>query len=35
MKMRIDEIAEVTGKTRKEVENILSKEDFIKLELTE
>ena len=33
--MKIDEIVEITGKTRKEIENILNKEDFVKLELTE
>jgi hypothetical protein len=33
--MKIDEIAEITGKTRKEVENLLSKQDVIELKLTE
>ena len=33
--MKIDEIAEITGKTREEVENLLSKQDFIELKLTE
>lgn len=33
--MEIREICEVTGKTRKEIENILEKEDFIELNLTE
>lgn len=33
--MKINEIAELTGKTRKEVENMLNKEDFIELKLTE
>ena len=33
--MKIDEIAEITGRTRKEVENILNNQDFIELKLTE
>ena len=33
--MHIKEICEITGKTRKEIENILDKQDFIELKLTE
>jgi len=33
--MQIKEICEITGKTRKEIENILDKQDFIELKLTE
>ncbi len=33
--MRIDEITEITGKTRKEVENMLDKQDLIEIKLTE
>lgn len=33
--MEIREICEVTGKTREEIENMLDKEDFIELNLTE
>lgn len=33
--MKIDEIVEVTGKTREEIVNLLLKEDFIELDLNE
>jgi hypothetical protein len=33
--MKIEEITEITGKTREEVENILNSKDFLNLELTE
>jgi hypothetical protein len=33
--MKIDEIAEITGKTRREVESILNSQDFIEVKLTE
>lgn len=33
--MQIKEICEITGKTRKEIENILDRQDFIELKLTE
>ena len=33
--MKIDEIAEITGRTRKEIENVLNKQEFIEIKLTE
>ncbi len=33
--MQINEICELTGKTRKEIENILDKQDIIEIKLTE
>ena len=33
--MKIKQISEVTGKTRKEIENILQKQDFVLLDLNE
>ena len=33
--MKLKEIADITGKTIKEVEKMLSQQDFIRIELTE
>ena len=33
--MQINEICEITGKTREEIKHVLDKEDFIELNLTE
>ena len=33
--MRINEICEITGKTREEIEKMLEKDDVIELKLTE
>jgi hypothetical protein len=34
-RMRIEEISEITGKTRREIENMLNNSEFIELKLTE
>jgi uncharacterized protein YvpB len=33
--MKIDEIVEITGKTREEVKDMLDKQDLIEIKLTE
>jgi hypothetical protein len=33
--MKIDEITKITGKTRKQIQDVLNKRDFIEVKLTE